>query len=132
MPDRRTRIGLRDHAVLQVLVDAGLRSAELRGLTVGDLIRVRVDSPHRSLRVVRAKGGRGRVVPLTAAADRALDSWLARHPAARPLAVGAACPRLRHRCSAPSAGSAAIPAVVGRLSHWGCGELGAALMVGMS
>jgi integrase len=80
MPDRRTRIGLRDHAILQALVDAGLRSAELRGLTVGDLIRVRVDSPHRSLRVVRAKGGRGRVVPLTAAADRALDSWLARHP----------------------------------------------------
>jgi integrase/recombinase XerD len=92
MPDRRTRIGLRDHAVLQVLVDTGLRSAELRGLTVGDLIRVRVDSPHRSLRVVRAKGGRGRVIPLTAAADRALDSWLTRHPAARPLAGGRRLP----------------------------------------
>jgi integrase len=80
MPDQRRSIGRRDAAILQVLGDAGLRSAELRGLRGCDLIRARRDSPRRSLRIVRGKGGRGRTVRLTKAADEALDRWLALHP----------------------------------------------------
>jgi integrase len=76
-----------------VLGDAGLRSAELRGLRGGDLVRARRDSPRRSLRILRGKGGRGRTVRLTRAADAALDRWLAVHPL-RLEARGAAAPVL--------------------------------------
>jgi integrase/recombinase XerD len=92
MPDRRSRIGIRDHAVLRVLGEAGLRSAELRGLRVRHLERARSDSPHRRLRVVRGKRGRGRVVDLTASADDAVEAWLARHPAALPVGGGRRLP----------------------------------------
>jgi integrase len=92
MPDRRTRIGVRDYAVLRVLGEVGLRSAELRSLRVCHVERARSDSPYRRLRVVRGKGGRGRVVPLTPGADQALDAWLARHPAARTVGGGRRLP----------------------------------------
>lgn len=92
MPDRRTHIGVRDYAVLRVLGEAGLRSAELRGLRVRHLERARSNSLQRRLRVVRGKGGRGRVVDLTPGADQALDAWLARHPAARPVGGGRRLP----------------------------------------
>jgi integrase/recombinase XerD len=92
MPDRRTRIGIRDYAILRVLGEAGLRSAELRGLRVRHLERARSDSPCRRLRVVRGKGGRGRVVDLTASADDAVEAWLARHPVARPIGGGRRLP----------------------------------------
>jgi integrase/recombinase XerC len=85
MPDHTTRIGRRDHAILRVLGDTGSRSAELRRLRAADLVRGRVDSPRRSLRIRAGKGGRGRTVPLTVAADTALERWLAVHPAGRPL-----------------------------------------------
>ena len=84
MPNRARSIGRRDAAILQVLGDAGLRSAELRALRLRDLVRGRRDSPRRSLRIVRGKGGRGRLVRLTAAADQAVDRWLAVHPARLP------------------------------------------------
>jgi integrase len=92
MPDRRTRLGLRDHAALRILGDGGLRSAELRGLRVRHVERARSDSRHRRLRVVRGKGGRGRLVPLTAAADAALEDWLTRHPDARGIGGGRRLP----------------------------------------
>ena len=85
MPDRTTRIGRRDHAILRVLGDTGLRSIDLRGLVAADLIRARIDSPRRSLRIQRSKRGHGRTVPLPTAADTALERWLAVHPAGRPL-----------------------------------------------
>jgi len=81
MPNRARAIGRRDAAILQLLGDAGLRSAELRTLRVRDLLRARRDSPRRSLRITSGKGGRGRLVRLTRAADQALDRWLAVHPA---------------------------------------------------
>jgi integrase len=83
MPNRARTIGRRDAAILQLLGDAGLRSAELRALRIRDLLRARRDSPRRSLRV-SGKGGRGRLVRLTRAADEALDRWLAVHPARLP------------------------------------------------
>ncbi len=58
VPDRRTLTGKRDHALLRVLGDCGLRSAELRGLRARDLRRPRSKRP--ALTAVRARQGRPR------------------------------------------------------------------------
>lgn len=79
-PDGRRTSGRRDIAVLRVLGETGLRSAELRALTVGDLTRLRHDARHQSLRVRRGKGGRDREVPLNRELEEALAAWLAYHP----------------------------------------------------
>lgn len=82
VPDRRSTRGKRDVALLRVLGDCGLRSAELRGLTAGDLRRPRTNARHFKL-FVRGKGGTERVVAVPADAQAALDAWLAVHPLAR-------------------------------------------------
>ncbi len=56
VPDRRAVIGKRDVALLRMLGDCGLRSAELRGLVAGDLRRPRSNARHFRL-FVRGKGG---------------------------------------------------------------------------
>ena len=87
VPDRRTLAGKRDYALLRVLGDCGLRSAELRGLRARDLRRPRANARHYRL-FVRGKGGREREVPVPEAVQQALDVWIAVHPLAR--GVGAA------------------------------------------
>jgi integrase len=62
VPDRRTIAGKRDYALLRVLGDCGLRSAELRGLRARDLRRPRANARHHRL-YVHGKGGRERDVP---------------------------------------------------------------------
>ena len=47
--DRRTIAGKRDYALLRVLGDCGLRSAELRGLRARDLRRPRSNARHHRL-----------------------------------------------------------------------------------
>ena len=86
VPDRRTLTGKRDHALLRVLGDCGLRSAELRGLRARDLRRPRANARHYRL-FVRDKGGREREVPVPHAALQALDVWTAVHPIARGVAL---------------------------------------------
>ena len=86
VPDRRTLAGKRDHALLRVLGDCGLRSAELRGLRARDLRRPRANARHYRL-FVRGKGGREREVPVPQAALQALDVWTAVHPLARGVAL---------------------------------------------
>jgi integrase len=46
VPDRRTLAGKRNYALLRVLGDCGLRSAELRGLRARDLRRPRSNARH--------------------------------------------------------------------------------------
>ncbi len=60
----------RDDAVLEVLYGSGLRVGELCGLRLDevDLGRARL--------VVRGKGGKSRLVPLSAPAVAALDRWM--------------------------------------------------------
>ena len=82
VPDRRTIVGKRDHALLRVLGDCGLRSAELRGLRARDLRRPRANARHHRL-YVRGKGGREREVPVPEAVQQALEVWTAVHPLAR-------------------------------------------------
>jgi site-specific recombinase XerC len=75
VPDRRTLAGKRDYALLRVLGDCGLRSAELRGLRAPDLRRPRSNARHYRL-FVRGKGGREREVPVPVAVQQALEAWL--------------------------------------------------------
>ena len=82
VPDRRTIAGKRDYALLRVLGDCGLRSAELRGLRARDLRRPRANARHHRL-YVRGKGGREREVPVPEAVQQALEAWTAVHPLAR-------------------------------------------------
>ena len=82
VPDRRTIAGRRDYAVLRVLGDCGLRSAELRGLRARDLRRPRSNARHHRL-YVRGKGGREREVPVPEAIQQALEVWIKVHPLAR-------------------------------------------------
>jgi site-specific recombinase XerD len=68
-------LAARDRAALSVLVYCGLRRAELLKLQVGD-----VSLEERTLRVVRGKGGRSRLVPLVAPVVEALAQWLEVRP----------------------------------------------------
>jgi site-specific recombinase XerD len=86
VPDRRTVVGKRDYALLRVLGDCGLRSAELRGLRARDLRRPRSNARHHRL-FVRGKGGREREVPVPEAVQQALEAWFKVHPLARGVAM---------------------------------------------
>ncbi len=81
VPDRRSLAGKRDYALLRVLGDCGLRSAELRGLQAQDLRRPRANARHFRL-FVRGKGGREREVPVPDAVQQAIDAWVKVHPLA--------------------------------------------------
>jgi len=71
-PDTSTRLGRRDHALLLLMVQTGLRLAEVTALTVDDLVlgggaHVRC----------RGKGRKERCTPLSRGTTRVLRAWLA-------------------------------------------------------
>jgi len=71
-PDPATWAGRRDHALLLVAVQAGLRVSELTGLTVSDAV------PGTGPHVTRhGKGRKERATPLTPATAAVLRDWLA-------------------------------------------------------
>jgi integrase/recombinase XerD len=81
-PRGKTPRELRDRAILETLYATGLRAGELVALTPLD-----VDTEERTLKVVLGKGRKGRIVPLTHAAARMIEGYLAfgrakllRHP----------------------------------------------------
>jgi integrase/recombinase XerD len=63
----------RDRALLETLYATGIRVGELIALTPYD-----VDTEEKTLHVVLGKGRKGRMVPLTTAAARAIDAYLVR------------------------------------------------------
>ena len=69
-PDAQKILGVRDHAILEVLYGGGLRVSELCGLSVSSL--------DRSGGVVRVlgKGNKERLCPLHPVALEAVDTWL--------------------------------------------------------
>jgi integrase/recombinase XerD len=71
-PDPATWAGRRDHALLTVGVQAGLRVSELTGLTVTDAVPG--TGPHVTC---HGKGRKERATPLTPAAAAVLRNWLA-------------------------------------------------------
>ena len=70
--DQETRTGRRDHAMLALAVQAGLRVSELTGLTCSD-IRIQA-GPHVHC---TGKGRKERDTPLLPATIRILKAWLA-------------------------------------------------------
>jgi site-specific recombinase XerD len=78
-PDKRTLVGKRDHALLRLLGDCGLRNAELRGLTARAIRRPRANSAHHHL-FVRGKGDVEREIPIPTETQAALEAWLRAHP----------------------------------------------------
>lgn len=86
MPDRRTMRGVRDYAVLRMLLDAGPRANELSGVDVDhiELRRRAEDGGARTairnstfywLVIVEGKRGKRRSVPMTQALVDALRDW---------------------------------------------------------
>lgn len=76
VPDQDTWIGRRDHALLTVAVQTGLRVAELTGLHREDVVLT--TGPHIRC---RGKGRKQRSTPLTASTVTTLREWLKAHDA---------------------------------------------------
>lgn len=73
-PDRSTRIGRRDHALLLLAVQTGLRASELASLRCADL---QLDDG--AWVRCRGKGRKERCTPLTRTTRQVLAVWLAEH-----------------------------------------------------
>jgi integrase/recombinase XerD len=71
-PDQRTRTGRRDHALLVLAIQTGLRAAELTGLTCKD-----VNLQAGAYIACHGKGRKDRITPLTPATVTILRTWLA-------------------------------------------------------
>jgi site-specific recombinase XerD len=71
-PDQTTWTGRRDHALLMLACQTGLRVTELTGLTIGDVHLA--TGAHVSC---TGKGRKQRITPLTAATAAVLGGWLA-------------------------------------------------------
>ena len=74
-PDRTTRLGRRDHALLLLACQTGLRVSELIALTRGD---IHLDQHGAHVRC-DGKGRKERATPLTRQTVAALRVWLAEH-----------------------------------------------------
>lgn len=74
-PNRATRTGLRDHAMLDLAYNAGQRISELVGLSLGSLRQPELDQAR-----VMGKGRRGRMLPLWKQTANALHNWLEVRP----------------------------------------------------
>jgi integrase/recombinase XerD len=73
-PDLSTTKGIRDRAILGLLVFCGLRRSELAALTIGHLQQ---REGHRVIADMIGKGGRVRTVKIPVGVGRAIDQWLA-------------------------------------------------------
>jgi len=69
-PFAETPIGVRDHAILEVLYGCGLRVSELTGLDFGNLLL------EEDILRVKGKGGKERLVPILGTARAALEAYL--------------------------------------------------------
>jgi len=70
-PNVKTPLGLRDRAILEVLYSTGMRNAELRALT-----RYDVDTAAGTVRIVRGKNAKDRVIPLGQVAANFVQEYL--------------------------------------------------------
>ena len=83
-PDRRTRQGFRDHALLLFLYNSGARASEAVGVTVGDLDLH--DLHHASVRL-SGKGSKVRRCPLWASTAGVLQPLIGDRPTTAPVFV---------------------------------------------
>lgn len=77
-PDAQTFVGLRDHVMIRMLYETGLRSSELVALGLGDVL------PDRTVYVDHGKGGHSRYVPISAELAGLLDAYTDRRAHLRP------------------------------------------------
>lgn len=70
-PDRTTWIGRRDHALMLLAIQTGLRASELANLSIDQII----PGPHPLIRCI-GKGRKERCIPLTRQAMDVLRAWL--------------------------------------------------------
>lgn len=75
-PDLGTFTGIRDSAILHVLLGCGLRVSGLVGLNEGDLLEIEVDGRRRLAVRTFEKGGRERRVPVPREAEAVLRVYL--------------------------------------------------------
>jgi integrase/recombinase XerD len=76
-PDRATRTGRRDHAILALAIQTGLRASELTALTRND---IHLDTAAHV--ACRGKGRKHRITPLTNGTVAILRTWLTETPGA--------------------------------------------------
>jgi integrase/recombinase XerD len=74
-PDTATRTGRRDHALLTLAIQAGLRVSELTSLTRADVFLG--TGAHVTC---TGKGRKQRITPLTPSTVKVLAAWLSEHP----------------------------------------------------
>ncbi len=72
-PDLKTKIGLRDQAILELFYSAGIRRQELINLNLYD-----VDLPQRIIRINKGKRQKDRVIPIGKLAGISLEKYLSR------------------------------------------------------
>ena len=70
-PDDASPLGLRDRALLETAYGSGLRVSELVGVDLAD-----VDLASGTVRVRAGKGGKDRIVPISAPAAKAIRRWM--------------------------------------------------------
>jgi len=75
-PDRSQPTGRRDHALMLLAIQTGVRVSELTGLLRRDVSLERTAAHIR----VRGKGRKERIIPLTAQTARVLRDWVAENP----------------------------------------------------
>lgn len=68
-----SRANLRDHAIVSLLIDTGMRASELCMLRPEDIFL------GQSLIKVHGKGGRDRILPLSVKSARVLAKWMSKH-----------------------------------------------------
>lgn len=76
-PDLSTFEGLRDGAMLSLLVGCGLRASGLVNLNVGNVVENEVDGKVRLMLKVREKGSKERLMPVPPEADMLLRVYMA-------------------------------------------------------
>ncbi len=69
-PDKKTDLGLRDHAIIQVMYASGLRISELAGLTLERL------NLQQGFVIIMGKGSKERLVPVGRSALDAVNEYL--------------------------------------------------------
>lgn len=68
-----SRVNLRDHTVISLLIDTGIRANELCMLRSKDVLLA------QSLLRVHGKGGKDRVVPMSIKSAKVLSKWMSKH-----------------------------------------------------
>ena len=70
---QQTRHGTRDYALIQLMVQTGIRIGECAALRLGD---IHLSERHGQVRIRAGKGNKSRIVPLNASARQALADYL--------------------------------------------------------